>query len=165
MSETRLPLPLNQEKKNQACRKEIQHNHDVPFIHPIRNQAADGRHDNKRKERYAGYHTQKRRRSGNRKQVQRKGKADDRISEQGNDLTDYNEIKILGKSFFHINLQTKLSAHKIRCAGKCIHAAKTLAAAAGIYSSSPVSKTNCTSAALRQVYRTSIRETLRERLR
>ena len=101
MSETRLPLPLNtRKKKNQACRKEIQHNHDVPFIHPIRNQAADGRHDNKRKERYAGYHTQKRRRSGNGKQVQRKGKPDDRISEQGNDPTDYNEIKILGKSFF-----------------------------------------------------------------
>ena len=88
-----------QKKQYHRCGNEIQYHHDIPLIHPVRNNAAHRRQQNGRQKSTGRNDSKKCRRACQIQQIQRQRKPYGGIAEQRNDLTDNDQCKVLRKQF------------------------------------------------------------------
>ena len=77
------------EDQNQARRGKIQRYHDVPFVHPVRHYAADGRAQDGGNKRRRAHRAEQPGGPGLPQKIQRQGKAQDGVAEKRYDLPDY----------------------------------------------------------------------------
>ena len=82
------------EAQRQGGRGEVQGNHDVPAVHPVREDSAEGGEEDGGDHGNGRHGAEDRRGPGGVQDVQGQGEAEDRVSEQGDELPDGNQGEI-----------------------------------------------------------------------
>ena len=82
------------EEQNQPRRGEVQKDHDVPLVHPVRRHAADGGAQHRRDKRRRPHRAEQGRGPGLPQEVQRQGEAQNGAAEEGDDLPHHHQGKV-----------------------------------------------------------------------